>query len=364
VSLKSNNGYYYGLDLVRFFSALIVAIFHLTWKTEETEIFAHFGWIGVQIFFVLSGFVIANSANNTTVVRFIRSRFLRLYPAAMICAVISCIVVSQNAGLFEYNQFIRSFFLLPSGPYLATAYWTLPIELAFYTLIAFLMFSFNVKSIKLIAPYLAIASSSYILFYSLHTWHILNLPYLEFGYGIKNTTLLRHGVFFSIGIYFWLSSVGELQRKDIKYIILSFIAGSFEVASRSNEIFQKINSLELSILTGISIPILIFYGMCLLMFISIKSSFRIPLNKMTGNILRTLGLTTYPFYLLHENVGNRVKFILINHFDINSLASAFLGLTSALIISVIIAIKIEPIFRGIIVNILNGKNTFASKYIR
>lgn len=82
---------------------------------------------------------------------------------------------------------------------------------------------------------------------------------------------------------------------------------------------------------------------------------------MTGNILRTLGLTTYPFYLLHENVGNRVKFILINHFDINSLASAFFGLTSALIVSVIIAIKIEPIFRGNIVNMLNGKNTLASK---
>lgn len=363
MSLKSNDGYYYGLDLVRFFSALIVAIFHLTWKTEETEIFAHFGWIGVQIFFVLSGFVIANSANNTTVVRFIRSRFLRLYPAAMVCAVISCIIVTQSSG-FEYSQFIRSFFLLPSGPYLATAYWTLPIELSFYTLIAFLMFSFNIKSIKLIAPYLTITSSIYILFYSLHTWHILNLPYLEFGYGIKNTTLLRHGVFFSIGIYFWLSSVGELERKDIKYIVLSLIAGSLEVASRGGEIFQKINSLELSILTGISIPILIFYVMCLLMFISIKSSFRIPLNKMTGNILRTLGLTTYPFYLLHETVGNRVKFILINHFEINNLASAFFGLTSALMVSIIIAIIIEPIFRGFIVNILNRTNTLASKYIR
>jgi peptidoglycan/LPS O-acetylase OafA/YrhL len=85
---------------------------------------------------------------------------------------------------------------------------------------------------------------------------------------------------------------------------------------------------------------------------------------MTGNILRTLGLTTYPFYLLHENVGNRVKFILINHFDINSLVSAFIGLTSALIVSVIIANKIEPIFRGIIINKINYKNTPVSKYSR
>lgn len=100
------------------------------------------------------------------------------------------------------------------------------------------------------------------------------------------------------------------------------------------------------------------------MFISIKSSFRIPLNKMTGNILRTLGLTTYPFYLLHENVGNRVKFILMNHFDINSLVSAFIGLTLALIVSVIIANKIEPTFRGIIVKMLNSKNNLASKHTR
>ncbi|MFQ3191222.1 MAG: peptidoglycan/LPS O-acetylase OafA/YrhL [Paraglaciecola sp.] len=73
MSLKSNDGYYYGLDLVRFFSALIVAIFHLTWKTEDTEIFAHFGWIGVQIFFVLSGFVIANSDEKLNMPPIIKS---------------------------------------------------------------------------------------------------------------------------------------------------------------------------------------------------------------------------------------------------------------------------------------------------
>ena len=51
-----------------------------------------FGWIGVQIFFVISGIVIANSAQSATPFRFAVSRFLRLYPAAWIAAAIICLL--------------------------------------------------------------------------------------------------------------------------------------------------------------------------------------------------------------------------------------------------------------------------------
>src|SRR5436305_15044411 len=83
---KSDKEYIYGLDIMRFTAALSVAVFHFTWQTENAWLMPC-GWVGVQIFFVISGIVIANSAYGATAPSFAFGRFLRLYPAAW-CAVI------------------------------------------------------------------------------------------------------------------------------------------------------------------------------------------------------------------------------------------------------------------------------------
>jgi peptidoglycan/LPS O-acetylase OafA/YrhL len=44
------------------------------------------GRFGVEIFFVISGFVIAFSASQSSLAHFISSRFFRLFPTAAICA--------------------------------------------------------------------------------------------------------------------------------------------------------------------------------------------------------------------------------------------------------------------------------------
>ena len=69
-----------GLDLLRFFAACVVMIYHLafwSWAFPEAQVarasrgvadfehwaeFTRAGWAGVQIFFVISGFVIALTA--------------------------------------------------------------------------------------------------------------------------------------------------------------------------------------------------------------------------------------------------------------------------------------------------------------
>src|ERR1035438_2497818 len=128
---KPNSDYIYGVDLVRFACAVGVGILHLTMGTPEIAWVMPFGWIGVQLFFVISGLVIANSAHGASARQFVTSRFLRLYPTAWCAAIVSYPLFLWTVGK-NGNKFLPLFLslVLLHGPFLASAYWTLPIELS------------------------------------------------------------------------------------------------------------------------------------------------------------------------------------------------------------------------------------------
>ena len=86
---KARHDYLPGLDLVRFLSAVSVAAFHLTRRNYGDPTLMPFGWVGVEVFFVISGLVIANSAGGATPSSFAANRFLRLYPGAWCSAAIT-----------------------------------------------------------------------------------------------------------------------------------------------------------------------------------------------------------------------------------------------------------------------------------
>jgi peptidoglycan/LPS O-acetylase OafA/YrhL len=151
------------LDLLRFGAALGVAVFHLTfWSWGYSSInaplgfehhvaanvqfpsaapFTWFAWVGVEIFFVISGFVIANSASKSSATEFLFGRALRLYPAVWVCSTLTFIVLlffaSGSASEFIV-PYLRAMLLVPkglNGQWLDCIYWTLAAEMAFYGLV-------------------------------------------------------------------------------------------------------------------------------------------------------------------------------------------------------------------------------------
>ncbi len=88
-----------GLDGLRGVGALCVLLVHVAYAEQVQDFFAHASF-GVDMFFVLSGFVIANAYQGALlgglpVGDYCRTRTLRLYPTILIGAVISVLVAIQ-----------------------------------------------------------------------------------------------------------------------------------------------------------------------------------------------------------------------------------------------------------------------------
>jgi peptidoglycan/LPS O-acetylase OafA/YrhL len=126
-------------------------LFHLAVVSQKLEIspnyrvagapdfpelsFLSVGWVGVEIFFVLSGFVIAQSADGRAAFDFLRGRAGRLMPAIWICATITVVIVL----LFKmallgpvFSSYIKTLVMYPNGPWISNVYWTLTVEIMFY----------------------------------------------------------------------------------------------------------------------------------------------------------------------------------------------------------------------------------------
>lgn len=132
----------------------------------------HFGCMGVELFFVISGFVIFLTIEKTkTSTDFLRSRFARLYPAYWTCVTITTIsmivygmMVKQPVTFPTLKDYllnlsmVQSYFKIQN---IDGAYWTLVIEMQFYVfiLVVFLLNKTNkIEAIGLVFTVLCLIS--------------------------------------------------------------------------------------------------------------------------------------------------------------------------------------------------------------
>jgi peptidoglycan/LPS O-acetylase OafA/YrhL len=147
------------LDGLRLVAALSVAVYHYTvsWRIDGVRPPEYFlptashvtiyGFLGVELFFLISGFVICMSSWGRRLGDFFRSRVSRLYPAYWACVLITAATVTLvpiTGGLPVSGQprlidiaVNLTMVQEPIGvPSVDTVYWTLFVELRFYLLFA------------------------------------------------------------------------------------------------------------------------------------------------------------------------------------------------------------------------------------
>ena len=308
-SLKSGQDYLYGIDLVRFACATAVAVYHLTYHERQTATFMPFGWVGVEIFFVISGLVIANSARGASARQFAIGRFLRLYPTAWCAALVSYpfFLMGQARAGHGLLPLLGSLTLLRK-PFLATAYWTLPIELAFY-LVVFLMLLFHrIERIQSLAILLILWSTPWSIALMLNAKGIVHWDWLAVGYGAVNMWLYRYGTYFGLGILIWLFKEKRITTAGIVAAAWALLLAPMETYARAVQLqppFPPSTGIIESLWkdTTVSANAGFFFGLAAIM-LSVRFNRLFPANAAVRKTVRSLGLMTFPFYLLHQNLGD------------------------------------------------------------
>jgi len=343
-----------GLDLVRFAAASMVMGFHFgfwQWAAPQTRTnrllaldlpmpafgrIAVNGWVGVEIFFVISGFVIAWSAEKASFGGFLRARFLRLAPAAWICGSISALALlaSRSASPPELlRPYVRTLTFFPTAPWIDDAYWTLDIEVAFYALVALLIALGRRSWLTAVVGGVGAASATFwIAFSAIGGSGLAAAANSRYG----ELALLHHGCFFCIGVLF----LRAMESRRIGGAI--FGLGALCLAGGVVEIIDSAaaKTQATGIAVGAAIPIAIWLLALAAIAGSIAANSRLAGLAMLARS-RSIGLATYPLYLLHAVTGG-VAMKAASALGVPGPAALIVGVVVALTLALLVSEMLEP----------------------
>ncbi len=148
-----------GLDTLRSIAIISVILYHYPKNEDQLYLRAitHYGWIGVDLFFVLSGFLIGGQAFREIIahgkldtIRFYQRRFLRTLPSYYIILLITLIFFwTQGRSISEgwkYFFFLQNFEL----PKFFTHSWSLCVEEHFYLVFPWIVSTLHrLKTLKI-----------------------------------------------------------------------------------------------------------------------------------------------------------------------------------------------------------------------
>jgi peptidoglycan/LPS O-acetylase OafA/YrhL len=275
------------IDALRGVAAMSVVLFHYTTRFNElfqpgTGIdwqFRH-GHYGVNLFFIISGFVIFMTLQRTSrPMDFVVSRFSRLFPAYW-AAIALTFAITHLLGLPQKLVTLREAFanmIMLHGlfriPHVDGVYWTLEVELLFYAGMFLLYLSGRLHQIERFLIALLGLRIAYAL---LERYAGISLPWT-----IYRLLILQYLPWFGIGIalYMRVHPTGDADRKKSNLILLASVATLFVA-----------ESLVLGTLSCV-------LGACVYLAATGQ------LSILRHPLLVWLGTISYPLYLLHENIG-------------------------------------------------------------
>jgi peptidoglycan/LPS O-acetylase OafA/YrhL len=249
--------------------------------------FAQYGFMGVPVFFVISGFVIAYSAEGRTAVGFGIARFSRIYPTFVLCMTLTFLAtITLGRSHFDVTatQWLANLFIAAptfGQSYVDTSYWSLVIEIIFYAwftlFIACRLIPSRIDAIILI--WFAITFANELTIDAV----ILEKIFMADDSG-----------FFAVGLLLYEYYRG--RRDPQLYGILALAVGT--------AVFQSVHKIErLGVHTGGDFDPRIVAAICIVSIILVFLATRMRRLPLPRGLVLAAGGLTYPLYLLHMQLG-------------------------------------------------------------
>jgi peptidoglycan/LPS O-acetylase OafA/YrhL len=295
------------LDALRFVAALAVALYHYTsfWAVDGSHTPAYYlptvsrvtvyGFLGVELFFMISGFVIGMSSWGRTLGGYLASRLARLYPAYWACVAITLtltLVFPVKGGWIPvYDSFTAADVAInltmlqePLGhPSVDNVYWTLWAELRFYLLWALVVGR-------------GVTYRKAMVFCGL--WMVAAVLATQINNPVLNDLTMRHYAgYFCAGILLYL-----LRRFGPSPLLAAMLAVTAALNLHSLGERVKLNP-------GWVVPLwpaVLIIAVAYLLLIAIALG---RLDRLDWRWLTLAGALTYPYYLLHQRLG----YIVLRH---------------------------------------------------
>lgn len=259
------------------------------------------GYLGVELFFIISGFVVAWSAQGRSAIRFAKARIIRLYPEYWVALSVSVLVfaLARQAHFLELSatDILLNLTMVPQylgAPFVDGVYWTLGVEIKFYVLLAAVVMLRLMPRIETIS-YMALSV-------------MLLDVFVDLGPVISSITLGRFGSLFVSGAIFY---VVFDRGWNVQRALALLLAGALSVHHANENMLGFVKESDITAGVGLGTAAIVTS-----MFIAFALVIRYRHRLDFGQWTMTLGSLSYPVYLLH-NTG---KAIFLDNFEAGPLA--------------------------------------------
>lgn len=269
--------------------------FHELYKINEL---LNFGAIGVSLFFILSGFLMASAMDkNISPYKFLIKRFNRIFPAYWIVIILTTLIYNYIGYKdISLTQFVMNFFMIQDvfygSKHIDGVFWSILIEIKFYILCFFIIVFNQYKNIKYI----------FLIMFVFSILAVLSRIYLnkDIGFGIfLYFSIMLNGMLF----YKFINN----NEKTFLYVQPIYILYLFIV---SNYVYGK-SSYSYAWVIAI-ILFLLFYKF-----------------KFKSKILSFFAIISYSLYLVHQNLS----YLIMDYFY----QKIYIGLIIAFFISILLS---------------------------
>ncbi|WP_161787131.1 acyltransferase family protein [Hymenobacter sp. IS2118] len=362
---------YYEIDLLRFLAALSVVFYHYTFHGHtrsatinpyafpEISWLTRYGYLGVDLFFIISGYVVLLSAQGKTVRQFFTSRVIRLYPAYWVACTLTAVVgaiwgpgagETQMSALLKPNvlHYVANMTMLNgflNVPNVDNAYWSLVVEMTFYFLISLVISYKLMRHINL----LILIWLGYVVVYQM----LVHFIPAQAGTGFYLLFFPKYAPLFAAGMLFYL-----LQRAARKtwttyaLLLLAYGLAVFEAVGSTQKIAIHWNMPFNPLVTAALVTV--FFGFFFLITFQ-------KLNMSRHSWLAWLGALTYPLYLMHTNIGF-IIFHRLGHF-VNKYVMLFGTILFIMAISYAVHVLIERRYSRPLGTKVNQLFTYLDRYV-